>query len=149
MFFRKKCNKLREEEINVFSMVCGHMDFSFGYSFCLRNEENGWLLDAECFVNNHEEHVEFTEKQVAAADVDALYEIMQKHNTIEFLVKYRKPRKSPFFIADETTYCFSVSFSGGECYQTQSIGTAGHELEEYFYGLAAKINKANGTGSFS
>ena len=61
---------------------------------------------------------------------------LESGGTVEFAENYKKSKKSPFVIADESNYALSLVFSDGERYIGDSLGPADSELESFFYRLA-------------
>ena len=49
--------------------------------------------------------------------------ILENNGTVEFAENYKKPKKSPFVIADESNYALSLVFSDGERYTADSLDT--------------------------
>ncbi|MGN1134282.1 MAG: hypothetical protein ACI4RN_07500 [Oscillospiraceae bacterium] len=126
-------------EITRISMSCSHMDYNYGYSFQLFREGNQWMFDAHCCTDNFEKETEFYSKQVSSTDIDTLFEILERNNTISYIETYKKPKKLlKFQVMDETVYGFCLSFSDGSSYNTDSAGSAISELQEFFYSLAEK-----------
>ena len=130
------CSKAPEytpEDIRSVSVSCGHMDYSHSYSFYLRKTENGWLFDARCFVDDHHKEVAFENRDVSNEDMKTLFEILERNDSIAYAENYKKPKKLPFEVMDETTYSFCLTFSDGSQYTTCDWQK---ELEEFFYRLA-------------
>ncbi len=122
-------------EITMLSLSCSHMDYSYCYYFALTLGERGWLFDAECFINNHEEKTVFSGRVVKSEDVEKLFDILERNRSIAYAETYKKPKKF-FIIMDETIYSFCLIFSDGSQCTAASAGTAIRELEDYFYLLA-------------
>lgn len=122
-------------EIKSVSISCGHMDRSYGYSFQIYKEENGWLLNAECFTHNYETETVLEKCELSGEDAKALLEILERNESIAYAENYSKPKKRSVRIADETTYGFCLTFSDGNFYATYDRQS---DLEEFFYRLAEK-----------
>lgn len=122
-------------EITAVSISCGHMERSYGYSFRAHKEENGWFLDAECFTHNYEEETVFENRELVGEDVETLFEILEQSESIAYAENYRKPKKLPAQVMDETAYGFCLTFSDGNQYVTCDRQS---NLEEFFYRLAEK-----------
>lgn len=129
------------EEISAVSISCSHMDHSYGYSFWLRREENRWLFDASCFTHDYEEETVFENREADAGNIAALLGILDQRDSIAYAENYKKPRRSPFFVLDETTYVFCLTFSDGSRYVTYDPQ---NELEEFFYRLAGQVKESKG-----
>ena len=123
-------------EISAVSLSCGHMDHSYGYFFWVHQEQDKWLFNTECFTHDHEVETAFENREVSSEDMDALFDILERSDSITYAENYKKPKKIPFFeVLDETTYGFCLTFSDGSQYVTLDCQK---ELEEYFYRLAEK-----------
>lgn len=120
-------------EISAVSIACGHMDRSYGYYFWIHREQDKWLFDTECFTNDHETETVFENREVSGEDIDALFKILERNDSITYAENYKKPKKPLFEIMDETTYSFCLTFSDGNRYTTNDRQK---ELEEFFYCLA-------------
>lgn len=135
------CNKAPKHtlsEISEVSIACGHMDRSFGYLFWVHREQDKWLFDAECFTHDHMEETMFENREVSGKDMDTLFEILERSDSIAYAENYKKPKKLlPFEVMDETTYSFCLTFSDGSRYVTRDPQK---ELEEFFYRLAEQTN---------
>ena len=136
------CNKTPKSaqhelsEISAVSLSCGHMDHSYGYYFWIHLEQDKWLFNTECFTHDHEVETAFENREVNRDDTDALFEILERSDSIAYAENYKKPKKLlPFEVLDETTYSFVLTFSDGSRYVTLD---SQKELEEYFYRLAEK-----------
>lgn len=120
-------------EISAVSLSCGHMDHSYGYYFWIHRENEKWLFDTECFTHEYESETIFENREVSGEDMDALFEILERSDSITYAENYKKPKDSPFKIMDETTYSFCLTFSDGTQYTTYDRQK---ELEQFFYCLA-------------
>lgn len=124
-------------EISAVSIACGHMDYSYGYYFWIHREQDKWLFDTRCFTHDHEVETEFENREVSSDDMDALFEILKRNDSITYAENYKKPIDSPFETMDKTTYNFCLNFSDGSQYTTCEWQK---ELEEFFYRLAEKTD---------
>ena len=129
----EKENHHELSEISAVSISCSHMDRRYGYFFWLHREDGKWLFDAECFTHDHEEETVFENREVSDHEVEALFEILESNDLVTYAENYKKPKKLPFKIMDETIYGFCLTFSDGSQYSTCDIQT---ELEKFFYRLA-------------
>lgn len=134
------------EDISSISISCCHMDRSFGYYFCIRREDNKWLFDAECFIHDHNDETVLENCVVATEEMDTLFEILERSNSIAYAENYKKPIESPFEVLDETTYSFCLTFSDGSQYVTCDWQK---ELEDYFYQIAEQMSETSDTGDRS
>lgn len=131
-----KTAKHELSEITTISISCGHMDRSYGYYFWAHKEENAWFFDAECFTHNFEAETVLENCELNDEDAEALFEILEQSESIVYVENYRKPKKLPIQVSDETTYSFCLTFSDGNQYVTYGRQ---NDLEEFFYRLAKKI----------
>lgn len=122
--------------LTMISMSCGHMDHSYSYSFMLTRHAGKWLFDAECFTHEHETETVFSGREVKNENMDRLYGILERNNTIAYAETYRKKKKFLFEVLDATMYGFCLAFADGKQYTVDSAGTAESELEDFFYRLA-------------
>lgn len=125
-------------EISAVSISCGHMDRSYGYAFRIHRDQDKWLFNAECFTHDHEVETVFENRDINGEEVDAMFEILKKNDSITYAENYKKPKDSPFVILDETTYGFCLTFSDGK--QAVTIDRQ-RELEEFFYRIAEEYNE--------
>ncbi len=125
-------------DIITVSMYCGHMDRSYSYAFSLTKDKEKWLFEAECFIKDHQVETAFSDRPVSDEDIKELFEILESNETIAYAETYKKPKKLPFEVMDETIYGFCLIFSDGSRYDTDSAGSAINELEVFFYRLAEK-----------
>lgn len=123
-------------EIREVSVSCNHMDRSYSYYFRLHREEGKWLFDATCFTHDHEQETVFENLEIGEQEIKALFEILERNDSIAYAENYKKPKKSDFVIMDETTYVFCLTFSDGRQYSTYDCQ---EELEQFFYRLAENI----------
>lgn len=134
-------------ELSRIFMRCSHSYINGCYSFELYREGEDWLFDADCFIemvqegSNFPEAARFTGRKAAVADVEELYKILEAGGTVAYVENYKKPKKCPFEEEplDAPSYGFSISFSDGSSYNTETAGEAMQELEGFFYGLAEKL----------
>lgn len=128
-------------DLSTVSIACCHMDRSYGYSFWIHREQDNWLFDADCFTQEHQEETILKGREVSDEDADVLFEILERNDSIVYAENYRKPKKLPYVILDETTYSFTLTFSDGSSYLTRDYQK---ELEEFFYRLAENTNLCEG-----
>ena len=132
------CTKEPEYEVSqlrAIAISCSHMDRRYSYSFFLHQEEDQWLLDANCFTQDREVETEFSGKAVESGEIDTLLDILERNGTIEYARSYREPKRL-FQALDDTGYGLSLTFADDARYSVSSIGTAQPELEAFFYRLA-------------
>lgn len=130
------CGKVPEytaDDIQSVSVSCGHMDYSFSYSFYLRKNENEWLLDAEFSKDAEQPRIKYEERQIAEEDVKELLDIAADRKVIEKIRRYKKP-KINVMVSDETTYFTSILFADGE--RLGAAALISKEMEDCFYRLA-------------
>ncbi len=125
-------------DITAVSISCGEMDLCYGYSFWAHNEENTWLLDAECFTHNFEVETILKNRQLTDKDIETLFEILEQNNSISYVENYQNSKKFSFQTSDGSTYSFCLTFSDGNQYVTCDRQ---NDLEEFFYHLAEKYDE--------
>ena len=79
------------EDIQSVSVSCGHMDYCYCYSFQLNKTEDGWLLDAECFMDAQQSRVELQDCPVTGAEAEELLRLIREEQILDKLRRYRKP----------------------------------------------------------
>lgn len=134
---KKRVSKYMLGDIKSVSISCGCMNYFYSYSFYLRKVKEVWLLDVEFATDVEQPRVEYEECPVEEEDVEALLEVVQKHDVIEKLRSYKTP-KIKVHVLDETTYYTLLCFTNEE-----KLGAAtliSKDLEECFYRLAKKYS---------
>lgn len=137
--------KYSAEDITAISITCGHMDYSYSYSFYLRSEDlltdglltdgKNWLLDADFAVDSKSPHTEYERCSVAAEDVRELLNIVREQELIEKLRRWKEP-KLKLSVSDETTFYSSILFADGT--QLGAPISLSNDVTEYFYRIAKK-----------
>ena len=126
-------------DITAVSIACGHMDRSYGYSFGIYKQQESWLFDAECFTHNNEIETTFEKCVIEAEDVDELFEILERNDSVSYAEAY-KPKANSSNTADAEIYSFGLTFSDSTQCTTDDEQP---ELCRYFYRLAEKYEKTN------
>ena len=125
-------------DISAVSIACTHMDRTYGYYFRAHKDQDKWLFDADCFTHDRRVETSFENAALSDEETDALFEILERNDVITYAENYKKPKPSPLFALDETTYSFVLTFSD----KNQSVtGDCQTELEEFFYRLAEGHNE--------
>ncbi|MGN0537661.1 MAG: hypothetical protein ACI4M3_06760 [Acutalibacteraceae bacterium] len=115
-----------------------HMCYTYCFSFHIAEKNGEYLFSADCCVKTEDyERVNFKDKAVTADDMQCLIDILQKHDTQTFLMKYKAP-KQLFFACDQTTVSFSVRWENGVHLGARAVGNAEDEIEKFFFDLALK-----------
>ena len=143
-FFHRLFGESRDQEyltddIRSVSISCGHMNYSHSYSFYLRKEESGWLLDADYAADTGQPHTAFEECHVTEEDAKELLSIVQEQDVTGKLRRYKKP-KIKVQIADGTAYYTSVLFTDGE-----QLGAATRVSNDLINGFCRLAGKYAGT----
>lgn len=115
------------------------MDFSYGYSFTLSKESGSWRFNAECFTHEHEQQTKFENQSVSNEDIAEMLTTIEQNGTIEYAKNFKKPKKLPFEVLDQTTYGLYLKFSDGSDYNVDSTRHPDSKLESCFYRLAEKL----------
>lgn len=132
-----KAANYSENDIFSVSSTCGHMDFSFSYSFYAVKNDGNWLFSASCAVDTDNPRIEFEDFPINSEDAQKLLRIIKTQNDLEKLRSYTKPIFKAQ-VLDETTYYSSIFFSDGE--NVSAPKRLSDETIEYFYQLAKKYN---------
>lgn len=127
------------DDIVSVSAYCSHMDFSYSYSFSVRKEESGWLFDAQCFIHDHSEQIELSDKTVSDEYIKELLSLISENGTIKSAKNYKKPVKSPFQVLDETAYGICIRFSDGTDCNAGARVDGYDGIERFFYRLAETL----------
>ena len=134
----QKTAKHKLSDVTSVSISHGNMDRSYSYSFCAHKEDEIWFFDAECFTREYETETVLKDRKMGGDDAAALLEILERCECVAHAENHNKTKRSWFFVADEETYVFCLSFSDGE----QCIAADRQsDLEKYFYRLAEEYNK--------
>lgn len=123
------------EELVSISATCGHMDYSFSYSFFLRKEGDDWFFDADFATDSEHPHTVFEARPVSDEDVKELLSPTVWRELSEKMSRRERPN-TKIRISDETSYYTSIRFSDGKTYGRAS--SVSRELEANFYRLAEK-----------
>lgn len=122
-------------ELQSVSISCGNSDRSCSYSFSVYYESEKWLFDAECFTDSGQNETSFSKIELTEAELDGLFEILKRNESISYAENYKEPKKHGGFAADTDYYVFALTFSDDTRLVTY---TRQSETEEYCYRLAEK-----------
>lgn len=126
-----------ENDIVSVSSTCGHMDYSFSYSFYAIKKGENWLFSASCAVDTESPRTEFEDCPITSEDAQKLLRIIMAQNDTESLKSYKEPLLR-VRVSDETTYYSSIAFSDGE--NISAPKKLSDDAVEYFYQLAKKYS---------
>lgn len=108
-------------------------------------EDQVWVFSAQCAIQSNDfTRIEIDNCCVEDSDIKALFEILKKKNDkgktlLEFVRDYKSCKKCKFIkIYDETTYCYSFSYSDST-YDSASV-EPDKEIILFFYKLADKYH---------
>lgn len=135
----KKAPKYSDNDIVSVSATCGHMDYSYAYSFYIVKSDENWLFSASCAFDTENPRIEFEDCPISSKDADKLLQIIEAQNDIEALISYKKPLMT-VHVSDETTYYSVISFSDKETVSAPK--KLSDKAIEYFYQLANKYKNA-------
>ena len=141
----KKIERIPENLIGV-HISCNHMCYTSCYIFSLdKQEDQAWVFSAQCAIQSNDfTRIEIDNCCVEDSDIKALFEILKKKNDngktlLEFVRDYKSCKKCKFIkIYDETTYCYSFSYSDST-YDNASV-EPDKEIIQFFYRLADKYH---------
>lgn len=131
------CGKAQEyniDDIISVSVSCGHMDYSYSYSFYIRKVENEWLLDADFATDTESPHTVYECRTVTNEDAEGLLNTVREQNLTEKLKKYKEP-KTKYVALDEAAKYTSILFSDGE---RIGAATVNNELHDCFLRMGKK-----------
>lgn len=132
----KTPNYSERDAVSV-SSSCGHMDYSYSYSFYAVKKDENWFFSADCAVDTENPRIEFEDCPITSEDVQELLRIINAQDDIENLKNYKEPLLN-VQVLDETTYNSSIAFSDGE--NVSAPKRLSDKTIEYFYWLAKKYS---------
>ena len=129
-----KLNDTKQDFVGL-SLSQNHMDFTYCYSFFLREEDGKVIFDAQ--VRFYEEPYEIV---LESCEVDSLYmkelrKIEEKYSIVEYVENFKKT-KSPFQIMDETVNKTSVYYKNSDDKTADTSSEYEEELYNFFVDLA-------------
>lgn len=129
-----KSNDTNEDFIGL-SLSQNHMDFTYCYSFFLREEDGKVIFDAQ--VRFYEEPYEII---LESCEVDSLYmkklcKLEEKYSIVEYVENF-KEKKSPFQVMDETVNKTSVYYKNSDDKTADTSSEYEEELYCFFVDLA-------------
>ena len=124
----KKIERIPENLIGVY-ISCNHMCYTSCYIFSLdKQEDQAWVFSAQCATQSND----FTRIEIDNCCVE-------DSDLLEFVRDYKSCKKCKFIkIYDETTYCYSFSYSDST-YDSASV-EPDKEIIQFFYRLADKYH---------
>lgn len=131
----KKTPEYTPEDIREIHISCGHMDYTYAYSFSLKKADESWLFSADCSINREGPHIELEDCPVAQEEAEEIIEIIREQDIIESVRRFKKPNFK-WHALDETTYYTSFLFADGKVISSAVFGS--RDMEELFFCLAAK-----------
>lgn len=129
-----KSNDTNEDFIGL-SLSQNHMDFTYCYSFFLREEDGKVIFDAQ--VRFYEEPYEII---LESCEVDSSYmkklrKLEEKYSIVEYVENF-KEKKSPFQVMDETVNKTSVYYKNSDDKTADTSSEYEEELYCFFVDLA-------------
>lgn len=129
-----KSNDNNEDFIGL-SLSQNHMDFTYCYSFFLREEDGKVIFDAQ--VRFYEEpYVIILEScEVDSSYMKKLRKIEEKYSIVEYVENF-KEKKTPFLVMDETVNKTSVYYKNSDDKTADTSSEYEEELYCFFVNLA-------------
>ena len=129
-----KSNDTKQDFVGL-SLSQNHMDFTYCYSFYLREEDDKVVFDAQ--VRFYEEPYEII---LESCEVDSSYmkklrKLEEKHSIVEYVENF-KEKKSPFLVMDETVNKTSVYYKNSDDKTADTSSEYEEELYCFFVDLA-------------
>lgn len=129
-----KLNDTKQNFVGL-SLSQNHMDFTYCYSFFLREEDEKVIFDAQ--VRFYEEPYEIV---LESCEVDKSYmkelrKIAEKYSIVEYVENFKKT-KSPFQIMDETVNKTSVYYKDSDDKTADTSSEYEEDLYNFFVNLA-------------
>ena len=126
--------------LSILSTSCGHMCFTYSYSFTVRKSGDRLLFCADCFADRAECRVEIEDQPITKAESETFFRILDEEVLLRTLKSYRKPRWSRCIqVADETLYSTLLRFADGTEYNAET--GVGETMTAFFYRLARKYGE--------
>lgn len=137
-------NNIKDNFVGL-SLSQNHMDFTYCYSFFLREEDGKVIFDAQ--VRFYEEPYEII---LESCEVDSSYmkklrQIEEKYSIVEYVENYKK-EKSPFQIMDETVNKTSVYYKDTNDKTADTSSEYEEELYNFFVNLAKEYASCSVAG---
>lgn len=141
------CNKnpvKPDSDLTSISIHQSHMDRTYCYSFCARQENDSFLLDAECIIvdydKNYYREINFTDKIISKDDFLKFVALDKEYDFCSHIKT--KKKDDIFFVCDETITGFYVKY-GEKDFNIETNGEYFNKVEDYFYQLAEKYDDNN------
>lgn len=124
------------------SMSQNHMDYTYCYSFYLREEDGKVLFDAQ-----HRSYDEPYEIVLESCEVDSSYmeklrAIEEKYSIVKYVENY-KEKKLPFHVTDETVNKTSVFYNDADVKTADTGSEYKDELYEFFVALTKEYQSCS------
>ena len=126
------------------SISQNHMDYTYCYSFYLREEDGKVLFDAQ-----HRSYDEPYEIILESCEVDSSYmeklrAIEQKYSIVKYVESYTK-KKSPVLVMDETVNQTSVYYNDSDVKTADTSSEYEDELYSFFVELTKEYQSCSVT----
>ena len=140
-------NKIKNNDTTDFvgiSLSQNHMDFTYCYSFFLREEDGKVIFDAQ--VRFYEEPYEII---LESCEVDSSYmkelrKIEEKYSIVGYVENFKKT-KSPFQIMDETVNHTSIYYNDSDVKTADTSSEYKDELYSFFVELTKEYQSCSVT----
>lgn len=137
---RRRAPKRTAQDLRSVSLSHNAMCRTYGYSFSLCREADGWRLYADCPVTpGSDERVELDGIPASEDDIRGLLDIINAHGIIRRVAKYKAPRIGCEILDGEallTSFGFTDKTS-------VTAAFADEELKTLFFRLAAEYGGKN------
>lgn len=139
LFGCKSESEYTADDIKSLSISCGQMDLSKSYSFGISQNDDTWILYADCFALDGETRINLN-VPIKTDEAKNLLSKAEESGFITSIHRYKKPLLKAN-IADEEMYSSLATFSDGNSISAPIL--ASREIEIGFYSLAEKYGKDN------
>ena len=128
-------NANNKQDFIGLSLSQNHMDFTYCYSFYLRDEDGKAMFDAQ--VRFYEEPYEIILEscEVDSSYMNKLRRIEEKYSIVEYVENFKKT-KSPFQVMDETVNKTSVYYRDSNDKTADTSSDYEEDLYNFFVNLA-------------
>lgn len=137
---RRRTPKHTVKDLRSVSLSHNAMCRTYGYSFSLCHEADGWRLYADCPVApGSDERTELDGIPVSEDDACGLLDVINAHGMIRRVAEYKAPRTDCEILDGET----SLTSFGFTDKTSVTAAFADEELKTFFFRLAAEYGGKN------
>ena len=136
-------NKEKTDFVGI-SLSQNHMDFTYCYSFYLREEDGKAIFDAQFRSYDEPYEIVLESCEVDNSYIKELYKIEQKYSIVDYVESYKK-KKLPFQVMDETVNQTSVYYNDSDVKTADTSSEYKDELYSFFVELTKEYQSCSVT----